>query len=150
MPTHFQGDPAQVLALDTFIKLTRAASSVQQTLSQGCTYGDLTVSQFGALETLYHLGPMCQNELGEKLLTSPGNLSLVINNLEKQGLVRRERDSIDRRKVTVVLTETGHALIADLFPAHAAAIAAAVGVLDGAEQQLLGQLCKRLGKGQPS
>jgi CDP-glucose 4,6-dehydratase len=44
---------------------------------------------------------MSQSEIGAKLLKSSGNVTLVVDNLEKRGLVRRERDSDDRRVVTV-------------------------------------------------
>jgi len=148
MPTHFQGDPAAVLALDTFIKMTRAADSLTQRLAQQGTHGDLTATQFGTIEALYHLGPMCQNEIGGKLLTSPGNLSLVLENLEKLGLVHRQRDEEDRRRVIVSLTNQGRELIERIFPAHAAAITTEMSVLTPAEQYVLGQLCKRLGKGE--
>ena len=46
---------------------------------------DLTMGQFGVLEALLHLGPMCQQELGAKLLRSGSNITIVIDNLEKRG-----------------------------------------------------------------
>lgn len=70
MPTHYQGQPEEIRALNAFIKLTRSAESILARLSQAGTLDNLTASQFGVLETLYHLGPMCQMELGTKLLRS--------------------------------------------------------------------------------
>jgi MarR family 2-MHQ and catechol resistance regulon transcriptional repressor len=75
-------------------------------LAQSGSIENLTISQFGVLETLYHLGAMCQTEIGSKLLRSGGNITLVIDNLEKQGLVRRQRDTEDRRLVNIHLTLT--------------------------------------------
>ena len=49
---------------------------------------------------------------------------MVIDNLEKRSLVRRERDSEDRRYLTVHLTDAGTALIAKVFAAVEAAIVA--------------------------
>ncbi len=146
MPTHYQGTPQEVLALNTFIKLTRATDSVLARLAKIGTYSELTISQFGTLETIYHLGPMCQNAIGAKLLSSPGNLSLVLDNLEKRGLVDRQRDAEDRRRVVVSLTPTGHDLIASVLPAHVAAIAEIMSALSPDEQLALGQLCRKLGK----
>lgn len=136
-----------MLALDTFIKLTRANNSVLARIAHHGTHPDLSVSQFGTLETLYHLGTMSQTEICGKLLKSGGNTTLVVDNLEKHGLVRRHRDEHDRRVVVVELTPEGYDLIATLFPRHAAAVAAEMSVLTPEEQQQLGALCKKLGKG---
>jgi MarR family 2-MHQ and catechol resistance regulon transcriptional repressor len=145
MPTHYDGTAEEKLALDTFIKLTRATESLGARLSRRGTTGDLTVSQFGVLECLYHLGPMCQSEIGSKLLKSGGNITLVIDNLEKRDLVQRKRDPEDRRMSIVSLTEKGHTLITRLFPNHVAAIIDEMSFLTPQEQTTLGQLCRKLG-----
>ena len=145
MPTHYRGDPRTVLALDTFIKFTRAANALENRLAHHAQLNDLTMSQFGVLETLYHLGPLCQGEISTKLLRSSGNITLVLDNLEKHGLVERKRETTDRRSVRVYLTSKGNSLIAELFPRQAAAIAAQLDALEPQEQEELGRLCKKLG-----
>jgi MarR family 2-MHQ and catechol resistance regulon transcriptional repressor len=127
--------------------LYRATNTLVARLARRSTHGELTESQFGTLETLYHLGPMSQTEICGKLLKSSGNTTLVVDNLERHGLVQRKRDEHDRRVVMVQLTEAGRELIAGLFPAHAAAVAEELSVLTPAEQQQLGDLCRKLGKG---
>ena len=146
MPTHYQGSPRETLALNTFIKLTRASDSLLQRLAQRSTQGGLTPTQFGVLETIYHLGPMCQTEISQKLLLSTANITLVIDNLEKCSLVQRTRSVEDRRFIRVSLTEQGEELISGLFPKHAASIAEELSVLSPEEQQTLGELCRKLGK----
>jgi MarR family 2-MHQ and catechol resistance regulon transcriptional repressor len=147
MPTHFQGPECQVLALDTMIKLTRATNTLLNRLARRNTQGELTESQFGTLEALYHLGPMSQTEIGAKLLKSSGNTTLVVDNLEKHGLVQRQRDENDRRVIMVQLTEAGRKLIAELFPRHAEAVCEELAALTPEEQRQLGDLCRKLGKG---
>jgi MarR family 2-MHQ and catechol resistance regulon transcriptional repressor len=147
MPTHYTGEPGEVLALDTFIKLTRATDSMLSRLARRNTHEGLTTSQFGVLEALYHLGPMCQSVLGEKLLKSGGNITMVIDNLERSGLVNRERNPEDRRFITVSLTEAGRQLIDQIFPGHVHAIRQELGNLSADELQALGGLCRKLGKG---
>ena len=146
MPTHYRGDTQAVLALDTFIKFTRAANAVENRLYQQDLLEGLTPSQFGVLETLLHLGPMSQGEVSAKLLKSTGNITLVLDNLENRGLVRRERNPEDRRIVTICLTEAGDQLIQRIFPLMAAAITAEFNVLSPEEQTDLGNLCRKLGK----
>lgn len=147
MPTHFEGPGCQVLALDTMIKLTRATNTLMARLARRETHGGLTESQFGTLETLYHLGPMSQTEICGKLLKSSGNTTLVVDNLEKRGLVQRQRDENDRRVVMVQLTEAGSELIAEIFPSHAAVVSEEMSVLTPDEQRQLGELCRKLGRG---
>jgi MarR family 2-MHQ and catechol resistance regulon transcriptional repressor len=146
MPTHYDGTPEERRALDVFIKLMRAAQSVADRTSGPMTEAGLTWSQFGVMETLFHLGPLMSSVLAEKHLKSPNNFTVVIDNLEKQGLVRRERDTVDRRVVRVHLTEAGREKIARALPAHAREVAADLQVLTPAEQEQLGALLRRLGK----
>jgi MarR family transcriptional regulator, 2-MHQ and catechol-resistance regulon repressor len=146
MPTHYQGTAEERLALDTFIKLTRATNSLMNRLAAHATLGDLTQSQFGVLESLLHLGPLSQSEIGAKQLKSGGNITMVVDNLEKHGLVKREVHPDDRRVTMVRLTAAGEALIRDIFPRHVKAILEEVGVLTPEELKELGLLCKKLGK----
>jgi MarR family 2-MHQ and catechol resistance regulon transcriptional repressor len=146
MPTHYQGTPEEILALNTFIKLTRAADSLMARLAQRGTLCDLTPSQFGVLESLYHLGPMCQGEVSAKILRSTGNMTLVLDNLEKRGLVRRERGVEDRRMVFISLTEAGREAISRILPRQIAAIVEEMSILTPEEQATLGRVCRKLGK----
>src|SRR5207249_1387917 len=81
-----------------------------------------------------------QRVLGDKLLMSGGNITTVVDNLERRGLVRRERRGDDRRHVTVHLTSEGRRLISRVFPGHVAAIVEAFSALTPAEQEQLGRL----------
>jgi MarR family 2-MHQ and catechol resistance regulon transcriptional repressor len=146
MPTHYTGTVEEIIALNTFIKLTRATESLNARLAAKGTLGNLTITQFGVLEVLYHLGPMCQNEIGAKLLKSGGNITLVIDNLEKRSLVKRQASPEDRRRRTITLTETGRKLIQEVLPVHVQAITAEMSVLNPQEQSTLANLCLRLGK----
>lgn len=145
MPTHFSGSRAELRILDTFIKLTRCTNSVLARLAERNSIGDLTYSQFAVLEALYHLGPMTQGEVSQKVLKSVSNLTTVIDNLERDGLVRRERDVNDRRVIHVHLTKAGSSKIEAVFPGHVAALVEEFGVLSASEQEMLGALCKKLG-----
>jgi MarR family 2-MHQ and catechol resistance regulon transcriptional repressor len=145
MPTHYDGTDEETRALDAFIRFTRAFETVDQKISATFRAHDLTSGQFGVLESLYHLGPMHQGTLGDKLLQSKGNISTIISNLEDRDLVERRRDPDDRRYVTVHLTDAGEALIADVFPDHVQRIADTLGVLEDEEIETLGRLCKKLG-----
>jgi MarR family 2-MHQ and catechol resistance regulon transcriptional repressor len=149
MGTHFKGTSQEVLALDGFIKLMRATDSVSAYLARHTEAAGLTTGQFGALEALLHLGPMKQRDLGAKLLRSGSNVTMVLDNLERRGLVRRTRRKDDRRAIEVALTAEGRRLITDLFPQHARRITRLFGALSSRDQRRLGTLCKTLGRNIP-
>lgn len=147
MGTHYKGSPKEVRALEAYIKLTRASESVNAKLMSQLSVENLTTSQFGTLEALYHLGPLCQKAIGQKILKSGGNITLVVDNLEKRGLVERVRNTDDRRFITVGLTAEGRALIERVFPEHAGRIVEVMKSLTAQEQDQLSALCKKLGVG---
>ena len=145
MPTHYKGSEKERLALEVYIKLARAADSVSARINQHLAEVNLTVSQFGVLEALYHLGPMHQNQLAEKILKSTGNITMVVDNLVKRQLVERRRDPDDRRCITIHLTEAGQQLIQKLFPRHVAVVVEEMEVLEREEQRQLAVLCRKVG-----
>jgi MarR family 2-MHQ and catechol resistance regulon transcriptional repressor len=146
MGTHYKGTKQEVQALDAFIKLIRGTNSLSSRLRAHLeSASSLTESQFAVLEALLHLGPRCLTVLAEKLLKTGGNLTLVVRNLEKQGLVKRKQESSDRRYTSIHLTPAGEKLIRRVFAQHAAAIVKEMKVLSLTEQAELGRLCKKLG-----
>ncbi len=106
----------------------------------------LTLTQFAVLEALYHLGPMSLSDIARRVLTTGGNLTMVVGNLEKQGLARRQSCPEDKRVLIVVLTTKGKTLLRDIFPGHAAAIVQFLSILNPEQQERLGELCRKLGK----
>ncbi|HXY30426.1 MAG TPA: MarR family transcriptional regulator [Gemmatimonadaceae bacterium] len=149
MPTRYRGAPREVRALDTYIKLARAQNALAAALYRPLALEEgVTESQLGVLEALLHLGPLSQSELSRKLLTSGSNLTTVLDNLERHGLVRRQRRSEDRRVQVVHLSDEGRRLIKRIFPAHVERLTRGMGVLTVREQETLGRLCRKLGRGQ--
>lgn len=146
MGTHFKGNESEKTTLNAFIKLMRSVESLNNRLNRHLAEADLTVSQFGTLEVLYHLGPLNQRAIGEKLLKSGGNITMVIDNLEKCGYVERKKDPSDRRAVLIHLTKEGEAFIKDFFPRHLEKIKEEFSVLSEKEKNQLADICKKLGK----
>ncbi|MBU0485696.1 MAG: MarR family transcriptional regulator [Proteobacteria bacterium] len=133
-------------ALNAFVKLMRAAGTVNARVHGHLTEYGLTISQFGVLEALCHLGPLCQREIGNKILKSGGNITTVIANLEKRGLIKRIRNEKDQRFYEVTLTEKGEKLITVIFPKHQDIISKEFSILNPVETDELARLCKKLGR----
>lgn len=148
MATKYQGTTEEVMALDGYIKLSRAAEAVSRQINAHLSGYDLTISQFGALEALYHLGPLPSGELGDKILKSSGNMTFVVDNLIKRGLVFRQRREDDRRCVDIHLTPDGRSLIEKIWPSHLAGVVKTMESLSPDQQVQLASLCRTLGLSQ--
>jgi MarR family transcriptional regulator, 2-MHQ and catechol-resistance regulon repressor len=145
MPTKYQGTAEERRALDVYIKLQRAAETVLARTTSHLAQHNLTVSQFAILEALYHLGTLSQRALGQKLLKSAGNMSIVLKTMEQRGLISRVRDPQDNRFVQVCITPHGRDLIDGIFHGHVAGIVHEMSILTPEEQRELGRLCRKLG-----
>lgn len=145
MGTHYNGSQKEQKTLNAFIKLMRATESLNNRLNRHHIKANLTVTQFGVLEALLHLGPLNQKSLGEKLLKSGGNITLVIDNLEKSGWVERQENPDDRRSMLIHLTPEGKDFISSYFPKHLDRIIKEFDVLSETELDQLAKICKKLG-----
>lgn len=145
MGTHFKGNKEELLALTSWIKLSRASNSVLKKIKPSMVQYKLSASQFMVLESLLHLGSMSQIVISKKLLRSSGNIVKVIDNLERDGLVLRKPDLRDRRAYKVILTKKGERIIKKIFPNHVESIVQAFSILKEEEQVELSRLCKKLG-----
>jgi len=147
MPSHYTGTEEEKRALGLFIKLMRAADSVATRVSHRTGLGGLTPTQFGVLEALLHLGPLSPCQLAAKHLMSRNNLSVVIKNLERDGLIYRVPDPNDRRAHVIHLTDNGRTRIEAAFPPHVEAVVAEMQALSPEQQEQLGALLRQLGRG---
>lgn len=137
---------SQRLALATYVRLMRAANTARNHASRHLGDSGLTLTQFAVLEALYHLGPMSLSDIAEKVLTTGGNLTMVAGNLQRDGLVKRQKSPEDGRVQILMLTPKGKSMMRRVFPIHAAAIAEFMGALNTEELEQLGSLCRELGQ----
>ncbi|SHI66606.1 MarR family winged helix-turn-helix transcriptional regulator [Parasporobacterium paucivorans] len=104
--------------LKVFICLSRATQALHKRAGKIFGEGGLTTSQFAVLEVLYHKGELTINEIIEKILSSSGNVTVVINNLEKDALIVRRINPADKRSWMISITEKGKQQIEEIFPSH--------------------------------
>ena len=148
MGTRYAGTEEEVRALDAYVKLARAHAAVDAAINRHLSEVGLTVSQFGVLEALLHLGPLPQGVLARKILRSAANLTTVLDNLARRGLVERNRDPSDRRVVIVRLTDAGRERIGPYFPRHVRRVVHAFSALSPEDRDALAELLRALGRGQ--
>lgn len=148
MGRSFKGTAAEERALGAYVKLARAANTALAYARVGLEDAGLSLGQFAVLEALYHVGPLNLGDLARRILTSSGNLTLVVDNLEKRGLVKRRQQGRDKRFILATITPAGRRLIARIFPQHARRITEVMERLSPADQEKLGALCRKLGTGE--
>ncbi len=110
------------------------------------SYG-ISLGQFAVLEVLYHKGPQPLGKLGSLLLVTAGNITYVVDHLEKSGWVVRERQRDDKRIILARLTPAGKELLDRIFPQHARFIGNLFTALDAGELRDLRRLTRKLGLG---
>lgn len=108
--------------LEFMINLSRAYLSVHRNICQVFTKHGLTSAQFAVLEILFHKGDLTVGQIVKSILTTSGNITVVIKNLEKDGLVTRKTSEDDRRVGIISITEEGRKLIENVFPEQLEAV----------------------------
>lgn len=131
------------LALSTLVVFTRAEHIIHKKEFETIKKSGLTAAQFGVLEALYNKGDLRICELIEKVLTTSGNITVVIKNLEKENLVRRNPDHKDKRSYIISLTEAGRQMIEAILPEHIKNIGHIFDTLTDEEKMTLKTILKK-------
>nr|WP_307992245.1 MarR family transcriptional regulator [uncultured Niameybacter sp.] len=131
------------LDLSTLVVFTRAEHTIHKKEFQTIKEGGLTPAQFAVLEALYNKGDLRIGEIIEKILTTSGNITVVIKNLEKEGLVKKALDPEDKRSAIISLTDKGKEVVEDILPNHIENIKDIFSVLTDEEKIVLKNILKK-------
>ena len=99
---------------------------------------ELTLAESSTLSRLERGGPASSSELARYDRISPQSMGVTVAALEDRGLIERDRDPEDGRRIVLSITEAGRQLIHDKRGARTGQIAAALG--DGFSGDELTQL----------
>lgn len=149
MGTNYKGTTKEINVLNSFIKLVRAHESLSSRLYMLFEKGGLTESQFYLLDAIYHLGPMNQKVLGKKISRSEGNITMVVNNLEKRKLIKKKQSDGDKRIYIIKLKNEGRELYEKVFPKFLKAIMNEFAGIGGKEHKEFQRVCKQIGLKNP-
>lgn len=131
------------LNLSTLVTFTRAENKIHRMEYETIKKNGLTAAQFGVLEALYSKGDLKICEIIEKILTTSGNITVVIKNLEKDGLVKRYSDPEDKRATIIALTDKGREVIENILPEHIMNISKIFNILTDEEKLTLKKILKK-------
>lgn len=93
---------------------------------------------------LMKLGPATQRDIAAGIGQHPAGVSRLIDDLEKEGFVRRRRDEEDRRRARVEATARGKAMWTAAEPLVTASLKEALSPLSIEEQRQLRKLLQKL------
>lgn len=133
------------LNLKVVIGLSRANQAIQKRSAVTFKEGGLTTAQFAVLEALYHKGTLTIQEIINSILSTGGNMTVVINNLEKEKLIERHINPEDKRSSLIEITDKGKRIIEEIFPNHLQGLKEEFQVLTKEEKQTLITILKKLG-----
>jgi len=79
---------------------------------------EITPPQFDALLILIQSGVLTIGELGEKMYLACSTATDLVDRMERNGLVVRERDTIDRRVIRLKVLPRGHNMLDEVMAAR--------------------------------
>ncbi|HIT89249.1 MAG TPA: MarR family transcriptional regulator [Candidatus Merdenecus merdavium] len=132
--------------LSAFIGINRGANRAMKRASTIFREHGLTTMQFAVLEVLYHKGDLKIGQITEKILSTGGNMTVVINNLQKEGMVEKYADRRDSRASVIHITEKGEKKIEEIFPHYLSDLKLFFAKINEEEKVELARILKKLMK----
>ena len=131
------------LALHGLVIFRRASNAISRQEVQTIKKHNLTVAQFGVMEALYNKGNLRIQDLIDKLLSTSGNMTVVIRNMVRDGYIFKVADEKDKRSYLIGLTPLGRETIEKILPEHYDNIGKIFSVLSLKEQEDLARILKK-------
>lgn len=127
-----------------WIALVRAEKAVVRELTKALAQFDLKIAQLDALMNLYRHPGMSQHDLARRLLVGRSNITMLLPQLEKQGLLRREGDSKDKRVMRLFLTPEGETLLMKALKVYSTLIERVMAQSSPRECDMMGDQMRRI------
>jgi len=105
-----------------WIAVVQAEKAIVRALGKALQPFDLKIAQLDLLMNLYRHPGASQHDVARKLLVGRSNVTMLMPQLEKQGLIRREGDPKDKRVLRLYLTPQGEELLLKALKAYMALI----------------------------
>ena len=103
-------------SMAVYISMSRVINTLRRENNKLILKHDLTLGQFAVMEALYSKGRLSTGEVMEKILTTSGNIPVIVKNLEKDGFITRKQDESDKRRFILDLTDKGKNLMDEIVP----------------------------------
>ncbi len=135
-------------SMQTWIQILRAFQKIRAKELKYINASGLSMNQFEVLEVLYHRGALQVGAITKLIASTPGNVTVVVKNLTRDGLVPTLPSPEDSRVRIVSTTEAGKSLRGGMCTGHAANLKSYFDVLSDEELVILYDLLRKLQKAQ--
>ena len=133
-------------AMKTVVRLERVSLKLNNKATSYLSSNDLTFNQFKVLEVLYHRGNLNVSSITKLTMSTPGNITVVIKNLKRDGWITSIKDPKDNRASILTISPKGTEIIEKVFPSHAKNLKEYLNVLDDEELNTLYNLLNKVYK----
>jgi DNA-binding MarR family transcriptional regulator len=106
----------------------------------------MTYPRMNLIHVIAEDGPQIMAALRDRLGVSARNITVLVDGLERDGLVRRTPHPTDRRATIIELTDAGHAAHRNVYATHADRAASFFAELPPSDQRHLTRILQRLAK----
>ena len=127
-----------------WIALVRAEKAVVRELTRSLAPLDLKIGQLDVLMNIYRHPGASQHDVARRLLIGRSNITMLLPQLEKQGLIRREGDAKDKRVMRLTLTEEGEARLMQALKIYSALIDKVMAQSTPAQCDAMGDQMRRI------
>lgn len=103
-------------SMAVYISMSRVINTLRRENNKLILKHNLTLGQFAVMEALYSKGRLSTGEVMEKILSTSGNIPVIVKNLEKDGFITRNQDESDKRRYILDLTDKGKDLMDEIIP----------------------------------
>ena len=134
-------------AMKTWMQIARVFNKFSTSEIQYFSEHDLTMNQFKVLEVLYHRGDLNISSITKLTMSTPGNITVVVKNLKRDGWITSICDPEDKRASILSITKKGSDKIEEVFPTHSKNLKETMDVLSDEELTTLSQLLKKVYQG---
>jgi DNA-binding MarR family transcriptional regulator len=138
-------------SLRLWLRLLSCATRIEDTIRQRLREQfDITLPRFDLMAQLEREPEgLSMSELSRRMMVTGGNVTSIVDQLEKEALVKRQMLLTDRRSFTIKLTAAGRNVFADMAQAHEAWIIELLSPLAEKQQEALHQLLGILKSNKP-
>jgi len=134
----------KLTSLELWEKLSKVNDKIRKVQARQMFEEKLTAPQFGVLEILYKRGPLPLKKISDEMMVTGANITCVVDNLEKENLVKRVPSKEDRRVIHAELTPDGKNKIDSIYPSYTKNIAEIFSSLSASEQKELLKLLSKI------
>jgi len=133
-------------AMRTAVRVERFNLKFKNQLANYLNEFDLTSNQFKVLEVLNHRGDLDISSITKLTMSTPGNITVVVRNLKRDGWITSIPSKNDKRKSILTITQKGIDIIQRVFPNHAKNLHQSFEILNDEELDTLYELLNKVYK----